>query len=314
MAPHARPYRDDDWPRVRDLLQATPCDALPGWNWDIRRWDGLRFHSADPILPPGVVGRSAVWEDDGGRVVGVVHPEDEAWPEAFLQVDPDARDLEPAMLDWAEAHLTSTVDGTQRLELTVLDGDLSRRALLAGRGYRQLDHGGWHRRLRLDAWVDPGDRVGDPYRLGTTSPTTATRDGERMAALLNAAFGRTIHTCAEYATFMACSPSFRHDLNLVALAPDGTFAAHAGVTYDARNRHGIFEPVCTHPGHVRHGLARALMLEGLRRLRDLGAETASVETGDMAPANALYAGIGFTETHRAHTWRREWTAAGTMRV
>jgi ribosomal protein S18 acetylase RimI-like enzyme len=124
-----------------------------------------------------------------------------------------------------------------------------------------------------------------------------------MAALLNAAFGRTVHTAAEYRTFATASPSFRHDLNLVAEAADGSFAAHVGLTLDEVNGHGIIEPVCTHPGHRRQGLARALILEGLKRLREQGAITCSVETGDMEPANALYRAIGFTEEYRGHAWR-----------
>lgn len=127
----------------------------------------------------------------------------------------------------------------------------------------------------------------------------------RVAALLNAAFGRSVHTAAEYRVFATRSPSFRHDLNLVAEAPDGSFAAHAGLTLDEANRHGIIEPVCTHPDHRRHGLAQALMLDGLRRLRDLGAATCDVETGDMVPANALYRSLGFTEEYRGHRWRRD---------
>jgi GNAT superfamily N-acetyltransferase len=124
-----------------------------------------------------------------------------------------------------------------------------------------------------------------------------------MATLLNAAFGRSIHTAAEYRTFATRSPSFRHGLNLVAVAPDGTFAAHVGLTLDEVNRHGIIEPVCTHPDHRRLGLAQALILDGLGRLRDLGAVTCAVETGDMEPANALYRSIGFSEAYRGHTWR-----------
>ncbi len=74
---------------------------------------------------------------------------------------------------------------------------------------------------------------------------------------------------------------------------------------DEVNRHGIIEPVCTHPDHTRRGLATALILDGLGRLRDLGAVTASVDTGDMGPANALYRSIGFTESYRGRTWRRD---------
>jgi mycothiol synthase len=305
----SRPYRSDDadWWRVRDLLVATHTGSPPSWNWDVRRWDGLRFHREDPRLPAALADGIGLWETRAGRLVGAVHGEGGAG-EAFLELDPDHRSLEPEMLEWAERRLAASDAALQRLDLPTWDYDLPRRQLLEARGYRALEQGGWLRRLSLGAWRIPRQHVSPPYGVATTTDASAALDASRMATLLNAAFGRTIHTAAEYATFMRRSPSFRHDLNLVALAPDGSFAAHVGLTWDGENRHGIFEPVCTHPDHRRHGLARALMLEGLRRLHALGARTASVETGDMLPANALYAGTGFTEEYRFRLWRHEWAA------
>ena len=90
----------------------------------------------------------------------------------------------------------------------------------------------------------------------------------------------------------------------MAVAPDGSFAAYAGIPYDESTRHGIFEPVCTHPDHQRKGLARALMLERLRRLKALGAADVTVETGDMIPANRLYDSLSFTETEKGFVWRK----------
>ena len=90
----------------------------------------------------------------------------------------------------------------------------------------------------------------------------------------------------------------------MAVAPDGTFAAYVGVPYDEANKCGIFEPVCTHPDHRRKGLARTLMLEGLQRLKTLGAVDVHVETGDMIPANRLYDSIGFTEAYKGFVWRK----------
>jgi ribosomal protein S18 acetylase RimI-like enzyme len=77
------------------------------------------------------------------------------------------------------------------------------------------------------------------------------------------------------------------------------------VPYDDSNRRGIFEPVCTHPGHLRQGLARALMREGLARLQALGAVDVVVGTGDREAANQLYDGIGFTERQRKTIWQLE---------
>jgi len=47
------------------------------------------------------------------------------------------------------------------------------------------------------------------------------------------------------------------------------------------------------------------MLEGMRRLLELGALSATVETGDMEPANALYRVCGFTEEYRGHDFERD---------
>lgn len=115
---------------------------------------------------------------------------------------------------------------------------------------------------------------------------------------------RTCHTTQEIRAFTAHSPSFRHDLDLVAEAHDASFAACVGVTCDPANRRGIFEPVCTHPLHRRRGLAQALMLEGVQRLKALGATDAYVDTGDAVPANSLYDAVGFSEAYHGCIWRK----------
>ncbi len=91
---------------------------------------------------------------------------------------------------------------------------------------------------------------------------------------------------------------------MVAVTEDGRFAAYVGIPYDQYNRQGIFEPVCTHPEHRQKGLAKALMQAGLRRLQARGAVAVVVETGDMVPANRLYAGLGFTEMYTGRDWQR----------
>jgi mycothiol synthase len=304
-APKARPLRDErDWWRVRTLLVATHATVRPGWNWDIRRWDGWRFHAEEPVSQEGLARVVGLWETPDGRLRGAVHPESPG--EAYLQLDPDFRHLEPAMVAWAEEHLATTTgaDHGRSLTLYVDDVDEPRRWALAERGYVMANAGGWLRWLRLDdrpPQVPP--LLPGGYRLRPTEGTDG--DCARMAALLNAAFGRTVHTAREYRTFMDRSPAFEHELNLVVVAPDGSFAAHAGFTYDHDNRHGIVEPVCTHPDHRRLNLARTLILEGVHRVAARGARTASLDTGEGLAANALYAGCGFTTAHHVHPWRRD---------
>lgn len=220
-----------------------------------------------------------------------------AWRPAASKVKPT---IEPPA--WVIDLSRSARSSVGECGLWVGDDD-PRRGLLDSLGYRPLGSGGWHRRLGFDNRELATRDLPSPYVLRHTE--FSDDDSAGMAQLLNSAFGRTVHSAREYRNFMDRSPSFDQDLNLVAIAPDGSIAAHAGATYDAFNRHGILEPVRTHEDHRRLGLAQALILECLRRLKAGGAQTASVETCDSAPANRLYESCGFKDGYHSHVWRRD---------
>lgn len=297
-----RPYRDqNDFWRVRNLLIETYPITPPDFNWEIRRWDGWHTHGEKPIDPAELSQRICLWETDSGQLVGAVHPEGRG--DAHLQLHPDYRHLiEEAMIVWAEENLAVAVDEGRRLDIFVYEYDAPRIRLMSQRGFEKTPWWGMMRRMRLGSKPLPTPVLADGYLLRSTGPSDD--DHQRVADVLNAGFNRSIHTAAEFKRFTLESPSYRHDLNLVAVAPDGVFAALVGVTYDEANRRGIFEPVCTHPDHRRRGLAQTLMFEGLHRLKALGAAVVYVGTGDMEAANALYESVGFTEAYRGYTWRK----------
>ncbi len=295
----ARPFcGEEDFWRVRNLLIETQSITPTGFNWEIRRWEGLYFHHEQ--LEPDCNQQIRLWETDRGRLVGAVHPEGVG--EAFLELHPDYRHIEVEMIAWAEENLSATIGEGHpyRLDFSLLDYDSPRRRLLEQRGYQITPHTFVIRRMRFGEKSLPIVMMPHGYKLCTTSA----HDYQCVADILNAAFNRTTHTAAEFRNFATFAPSFRHDLNLVAEAPDGTFAALVGVTYDEINRSGVIEPVCTHPDHRRKGLARALISEGMRRVRALGAAHVYVGTGDDVAANALYENVGFTEAYRGSIWRK----------
>lgn len=300
----ARPYQfEHDFWGVRDLLLRTYATTPTGLNWELRRWDGWHFHRMEPLASSALAQCIRVWEGADGEIVAAAHPEGEG--DLFLEVDPDHRDLEDEMLAWGEEKLGVVRDGHRQVDVFVFDYDIYRQRLLEKRGYAQMRYGGVTRRLRFGRREIPLPELPPDYILRATRADDRS-ECARMAALLNAAFRRTIHSETEYWNFATKSPSFRHDLNLIAEAPGGMFAAHVGVTYDDANCRAIFEPVCTHPDHQRKGLARALMLEGLHRARALGAVDAFVDTGDGMAANYLYEAVGFTEVYHGYVWRKVW--------
>jgi len=294
---------DDDYWAVHRLLVETVPLTRPGFNWDIRRWEGRRFYDARPGGNPEWSERCRLWETADGQIVGAAFSEGRS--SIALQVHPDYRHLETEMIAWSEENLGGLVDDgpQQQVHVFAYDYDSFRLNLLDDRGYEETPYTGVVRRLLLKEANPPAIAVAPGYAMRITNPDDPD-DCQRIADLLNAAFERDFHNAEEYQQFTRQAPSFRTDLDLVAVAPDGSFAAYVGVPTDEVNGRGIFEPVCTHPAHRQKGLAQSLMFEGLQRLMALGAVDVTVETGDGVPANKLYDSIGFTEIHHGVYWRK----------
>jgi GNAT superfamily N-acetyltransferase len=297
---NSRPMQtDEDWWRVHRLLVETYPITPVEWNWEIRRWEGWRFHREDDTFLQRA-SQVQLWETGQGLLVGAAHPEGDG--NAHLELHPDYRHIEEDMIAWAEAHLTALLkDGRRRIDFFVFDYDSPRQRLLDQRGYVKKPVSGVVRRFRFGNKRLPVPVIAEGYTMRTLRPGDE-GDWQRIADVLNAGFLRTIHTGREFGQFATNAPSFRHDLHLVAEAPDGSFAAHVGITYDKANRRGIYEPVVTHPDHRRKGLAQALMFEGLHRLKALGAADVYVGTGDAVAANQLYESVGFTEAYKGYLW------------
>jgi predicted N-acetyltransferase YhbS len=247
--------------------------------------------------------RLHLWETTDGKLVGVAHPEGVG--DVFLGIHPDYRSIEPDMLAWAEQELAvfNRETGRRQLELFVFDYDVPRIRLLTERGYEKTTWGGMTRHLRFGGRSLPRPIIAAGYYLRGTYRDDE-QDYQYVADILNAGFNRSIHTAREFGNFATQSPSFRHELNLVAETLDGNFAALVGLTFDETNRLAILEPVCTHPEHRRKGLAQTLVFEGLHRVRTMGAVDVIVGTGDTDMANGFYEQVGFTEAYHGCVWRK----------
>ena len=102
----------------------------------------------------------------------------------------------------------------------------------------------------------------------------------------------------DYARFMRL-PGYNRDLDIVAVTPDGEIAAYVNGWVDPVNRIGDFGPVGARPAYRRQGLTRAVLCEGLRRLKAHGMDRVCVSTGvSNMPAQRLYESVGFRIVNR----------------
>ncbi len=286
-----------DFMLVRQFL----IDSYSGFdhlfNWGIDRWEVFRYSGNAGSELAG----DRVWErfvrlwEDGGRLVGVAHPEDGG--DLHVQIDADHRYLENEMFAWGEEHRSpGQVAGA--LSTWVRAHDSHRREVLRSRGWKRIGLDGYTRRRSLLTPL-PAGPLPDGYLIRSLD-LMGDRDAEGRAAVSRAAFGTT--RTAEMARVLASAPSYRPDLDLAAIAGDGTFAAYTTVWLDEVNRFGVLEPVGTHPDHRRIGLASAVMAEGMRRAAALGAETAYVGCGDDPGVNRLYEKVGFVDVDADELW------------
>ncbi len=90
------------------------------------------------------------------------------------------------------------------------------------------------------------------------------------------------------------SAAYQGANNLVAVSPDNRGASACTIWFDTHTCVGLFEPVGTHPNFQRKGLGKAVLFEGLRRMRTAGMTKAIVSTpATNAAAIALYQSVGF---------------------
>lgn len=121
-------------------------------------------------------------------------------------------------------------------------------------------------------------------------------DGRLRAAVTHGAFRPNDDWedyAAEYAQFIG-SAVYNGESDLFVRSPDGRGASACTIWFDPLNGVGLFEPVATHPDFQGKGLGKAVMAEGLRRMKAAGMQRAVVgfDPNNLA-ALALYTSLGF---------------------
>ena len=111
---------------------------------------------------------------------------------------------------------------------------------------------------------------------------------------------------AEVHRNLQAAPTYRPELDLVVIAPDGRFVAFCLAWLDKVNHSANLEPLGTHPDFRRRGLARALLGEAMRRVRDLGGEMVYLGAGD-GPEKGLCDALGFEASARECFWYKQFS-------
>ncbi len=200
---------------------------------------------------------------------------------------------------WGERRLRA--QGIERNLRIPIDGRARGwRTILTQKGYQPSEPTLIQRSCSLDAVTSAQSLPGN-YRLSHVQ-NAAQLTG--WATAYEDAFAPEVMT-SDIHRSVSLSPLYRPELDLIACNGDGVVVAFALAWFDPESASGTFEPVGCVPAHQRKGLSRALMSEGLQRLKLLGAQRAFVTTtrGRIA-AGSLYESVGFRVEANFQTWSK----------
>jgi GNAT superfamily N-acetyltransferase len=275
-----RPYQSGDLDYLLDLTRAA---------WRVY---GPRtyYHVGDlcwRMRDLGYEGQLRVWEDDGSQIVGFSEFDGK---DLEFQLHPafQGHGLEEHVLAWAEENAT-----TGAVKTWASGDDTGGMALLEARGYKRGE--GWfnhHFRPLLEPVETPVLPPGFSVRSITPEEVGKRVDVHRTA------WHPSPMNMERYHRLMA-TPFYRMDLDLVTVAPDGRFASCTNVWLDEESGVGLFEPVGTDPEFRKMGLGKAVVTEGLRRLRAVGARSGTVLSWSGNEASTrLYESCGLRTERR----------------
>ena len=291
--------------RVRSYQHKADFDAvgrfligshIPGRldTWLQPRWEYMHFH---PLIENVEVSDIGVAEE-GGDIVGVVHPED--WPAfVYFQIHPAADEVGWALLEWAEDHLGgwSHTFGADVLGLWINEDESGLERLAGERGYeRRVEHVEEHALLDFVDLVD-APQLPEGFRLQTLAEENDLNEVNRV---LWRGFDHGDDPPDEEIPgrrFAQSAPDFRKDLTVVGVSPDGHYVSYCGMWFVPENRVAYVEPVATDPDFRGMGVGTAGVMDALRRVRAEGADLAWVGSG-----LEFYLRMGFRVAARTRLW------------
>ncbi len=300
---------EEDWWRIREFLRlALVLNGGRQLSWHVVRWDYWRWHGI-VNLGDGTLERDVfIWETPDGQIAAVLNREGPG--DVFLQLDPrfSSPELQEEMIAVAEEHLAVTrAEGKRQLMVWSDSHAAERQGILTRRGYARTgdpEHQ-WRRALAApipDVPLAAGFTV-RPLGFGSEllercyASGLGFHEGDIQVGVKNRqdpTWYRNIQN----------APLYRRDLDLIAVSPEGAVASFATIWFDDVTRTACYEPVATVPAYRRCGLAKAVLTEGLRRLKRMGALVAFVG-GYSERANALYRSVMGPEFDLLEPWGKE---------
>ena len=222
--------------------------------------------------------------------------------------------LHGQVLKWADGQarrIVETPSGHPAWYVTVLSSQIDRIRDLEQAGFAsQADVGdnSWSQVLMGRSMKIPVDdmSLSNDFHI---RPLDGAKEVEAYVELHQAVF-ESRNMTPEWRSRTLQRPEYISDLDLVMVAPDGRLAAFCvcWLAKDANGEiNGQIEPLGVHADFRKHGLGKAILVDGLKRLRSKGAERIYVQTDNYRDAAfRLYESAGFQVLQDILVYRKDY--------
>lgn len=209
------------------------------------------------------------------------------------------------IIAWGEANARA-----RPLHVNAMDGDGERTGALAALGFRRIERGGICSRRDLslpilEAPLPDGFCLRDCVDIDFDARALCHREAWSHLEEIGI-FGAASRFSIERYRNVRAASVYDPRLDIVIEAPDGRLVANCICWADEASGIGAYEPVGTAYGFRRRGFARAVILEGARRLKAMGMRWARVDPNLInTPAQETYNAAGFTAFDTYRQWVKE---------
>ncbi|MBE0634889.1 GNAT family N-acetyltransferase, partial [Candidatus Bipolaricaulota bacterium] len=284
---------ETDYEAINDFLIAL-YQADPPRNWLQPRWEYAHSH---PMLDRENLGKIPIWEDDGQIVAAVLY-EDKVGAN-HVQLDPGYPRLKREVLDYAADSLIGDFRAGHGCYVHLDDSDSDLGVIAAELGFepRPQHAEALSRFIVPEPFAAP--QLPEGFRLQSLADEF---DVTQVHRVMHRGFNHEGEPPAdelEDRRRKVSVPGVRRDLTIVAVAPDGSYVSFCGMWPVPGSTACYVEPVATDPDYRRMGLAKACVMESIRRCAAEGATIAYVGS-DLA----FYLSTGFEVCGGRTPWWR----------
>ena len=255
---------DRDFDRARRFLGEIYPIRRSYSNWIPSRWENMKFG-------PGGDGEYLdeedeylkIWEIDD-QIVALSRTQPSG--ECILLIHPEYTSHSKQIIQWMQERVREVAESDEvKMNITADDADTELVSALTDLGFKMDESDG-------DNQVRPVDAPIPEYSLpeGYTVRHAVDEDYEKYLEVQSSVFGHMRHMTKKRYDLYRRASFYNEELDIVAVAPNGEFAAFCTGRIDPVSKIAELEPVGTHPDHRKKGLAKVVILECLKRLEKSG--------------------------------------------